>query len=90
MAIYAPAARELLPDLPLIIGKPAIRAFYARLMSRLPRFAHHFEPREVTVAEAGDRRRSRHLPLYTGDAAAGAGPAAFRPILTLVVAGSYT
>lgn len=54
MAIYAPDARELLPDLPPVIGTAAIRAFYATLMSRLPRFAHHFEAHEITVGEAGD------------------------------------
>lgn len=54
MAIYASDARELLPDLPPIIGKPAIRAFHARLMTQLPRFAPHLELREIAVAEAGD------------------------------------
>jgi uncharacterized protein (TIGR02246 family) len=54
MAIYAPDARELLPDLPPLIGTAAIRAFYGNLMGRLPRFAHHFDAQEITVSAAGD------------------------------------
>jgi uncharacterized protein (TIGR02246 family) len=54
MAIYAPDARELLPDLPPLIGTAAIRDFYSKLMGQLPRFAHHFDVQEITVSAAGD------------------------------------
>jgi uncharacterized protein (TIGR02246 family) len=54
MAIYAPDARELLPELPPMIGTAAIRAFYSNLMGQLPRFAHEFDAQEITVGAAGD------------------------------------
>ena len=54
MAIYAPDARELLPDLPALIGTAAIRVFYGNLMRQLPRFAHDFDAQEITVGAAGD------------------------------------
>jgi uncharacterized protein (TIGR02246 family) len=54
MAIYAPDARELLPDLPPLIGIAAIRAFYSNLIVQLPRFAHHFDAEEIMVGAAGD------------------------------------
>ena len=54
MAIYAPDARELLPDVPPLIGTTAIRGFYANLMQQMPRFAHHFDAQEITVGAAGD------------------------------------
>jgi uncharacterized protein (TIGR02246 family) len=54
MEIYAPDARELLPDVPPLIGKKAIRGFYANLMEQMPRFAHHFDAQEITVGAAGD------------------------------------
>lgn len=50
IAIYAPDAQELLPDLPPLVGRDSIREFYGRLMDQLPRFAHHFEPEEITIA----------------------------------------
>ena len=54
LTIYAPDARELLPDSPAIVGRDGIRAFYARLLDQLPRFAHRFEAEEITVGGAGD------------------------------------
>jgi uncharacterized protein (TIGR02246 family) len=54
MEIYAPEAQELLPGSPPIVGSEAIRAFYHGLFERFPRFAHHFEPDAITVAESRD------------------------------------
>lgn len=54
MAIYAPDAKELLPHMPALIGREAIRAFYRSLMDRFPRFRHEFEPQEIIVANSGD------------------------------------
>lgn len=54
MAIYAPEAQELLPGLPPIVGREAIRKFYRELIDRLPRFQHAFTTDEVTIAESGD------------------------------------
>lgn len=54
MAIYAAEAQELLPGLPPIVGREAIRKFYRELIERLPRFRHAFAMDEVTIAESGD------------------------------------
>jgi len=54
MAIYAPDAQELLPDMLPIVGRDAIREFYRGLIEALPRFAHQFEAHEIIVAESGD------------------------------------
>lgn len=54
MAIYAPEAQELLPGLPPIVGREAIRKFYSALIERLPHFQHAFAMDEVTIAESGD------------------------------------
>ncbi len=54
MAIYAEDAEELLPDLQPIVGRAAIRAFYGQLLEQSPRFAPHFDSRQVTVAECAD------------------------------------
>jgi uncharacterized protein (TIGR02246 family) len=67
MAIYAPDAQELLPDSPPILGRDSIRAFYRRLMEQLPRFAHHFEPPEITVARSGDLAVVRGSYRFTPD-----------------------
>ena len=54
MAIYAADAQELLPNMPSLVGRDAIRAFYQGLIEQLPRFTHEFAPDEITVATAGD------------------------------------
>jgi len=54
LAIYAAAARELPPDTPALVGRDAIRAFSARLLDQLPRFAHRVAAEEISVGEAGD------------------------------------
>jgi uncharacterized protein (TIGR02246 family) len=68
MAIYAPDARELVPDVPALIGIPAIRGFYATLMEQMPRFAHDFDVREITVGAAGDLAVVRGTYRFTPDA----------------------
>ena len=67
MAIYAPDARELLPDVPPLLGTAAIRAFYGSLMNQFPRFAHHFEVNEVTVGAAGDLAVAEGTYRFTPD-----------------------
>jgi uncharacterized protein (TIGR02246 family) len=66
MAIYAPEAQELLPEIPPIVGREAIRHFYHRLFEQLPRLAHSFEPEAITVAQSRDlavvRGRYRFTP----------------------------
>ena len=54
MAIYAPDACELLPDIPPLIGIAAIRDFYGNLMAQMPRFAHSFAVQEVLVSTGED------------------------------------
>jgi ketosteroid isomerase-like protein len=66
-AIYAPEAQELLPDLPPLVGKVAIRAFYGHLMTQLPRFAHQFDAQEITVGAAGDLAVVRGTYRFTPD-----------------------
>lgn len=67
MAIYAPDARELLPDLPPVVGRDAIRAFYGDLLDQFPRFAHEFETDEIIVAESGDLAVARGRYRFTPD-----------------------
>jgi uncharacterized protein (TIGR02246 family) len=54
MAIYAADAQELIPGLPPIVGRPAIRVYYQNLMDQLPHWRHQFTLHEVIVAESGD------------------------------------
>ena len=54
MAVYAEHAQERLPNLPPVAGRDAIRAVYAGLIERFPRFAHHFGTHDVAVAASGD------------------------------------
>jgi uncharacterized protein (TIGR02246 family) len=54
MSIYAPDAQELLPDLPPVVGRAAIRAFYEQMLEQLPRCAHDFRIQNVVVSEAAD------------------------------------
>jgi uncharacterized protein (TIGR02246 family) len=67
MAIYAPDARELLPDMPPLVGTTAIRDFYANLMEQMPGFAHHFDAQEITVGVAGDLAVVRGTYRFTPD-----------------------
>ena len=67
MAIYAPDAQELLPDLPPIVGRDAIREFYRGIIEELPRFAHEFEASEIVVAESGDLAVVRGWYRFTAD-----------------------
>lgn len=67
MEIYAPDAQELLPDVPPLIGTPAIRGFYASLMEQMPRFAHHFHTQEIMVSAAGDLAVVRGAYGFTPD-----------------------
>ena len=67
MEIYAPDAQELLPDLPPLVGAPAITGFYASLMEQMPRFAHHFHGQEIMVSAAGDLAVVRGAYRFTPD-----------------------
>ncbi|MFQ5528278.1 MAG: YybH family protein [Thermoanaerobaculia bacterium] len=67
MAVYAPDAQELLPDMLPLVGRDSIRAFYKSLIERLPRFAHHFAPEEITVASSGDLAVVRGSYRFTPD-----------------------
>ena len=67
MTIYAPDAQELLPDMPPIIGREAIREFYQRLIDQLPRFAHQFQPQEIVVAASADLAVVRGSYQFTPD-----------------------
>lgn len=67
MAIYAPDARELLPGLPPIVGRDAIRSFYGDLIDRFPRFSHEFEADEIMMARSGDLAVARGRYRFTPD-----------------------
>ena len=67
IAIYAPDAQELLPDMMPIVGRDAIREFYRGLIEALPRFAHQFEAHEIIVAESGDLAVVRGSYRFTAD-----------------------
>jgi uncharacterized protein (TIGR02246 family) len=67
IAIYAPDAQELLPDMLPIVGRDAIREFYRGLIEALPRFAHQYEAHEVIVAESGDLAVVRGSYRFTAD-----------------------
>lgn len=70
LAIYAPDAQELLPEQPALVGRDAIRSFYARLIEDLPRFEHEFTPAEITVAASGDLAVARGTFRFTPDSRA--------------------
>ena len=69
MSIYAADAEELLPDAPVLIGRAAIRNFYAALLARFPRFHHRFAPERITVAASGDLAVARGTYQFTPDTA---------------------
>jgi uncharacterized protein (TIGR02246 family) len=69
MGIYAPDAQELLPDVPPLVGRDAIRGFYQSLIKQLPRFAQHFDPQDITVAASGDLAVVRGTYRFTPDTA---------------------
>ena len=68
MAIYAVDAQELLPGMPPVVGRNAIRTFYASLLQRQPRLAHHFEPQQIMVGASGDLAVVRGTYRFTADA----------------------
>lgn len=67
MAIYAEDAQELLPGMPPIVGREAIREFYRELLERFPRLEHEFEPEEIQVADSGDLAVVRGTFRFTAD-----------------------
>jgi uncharacterized protein (TIGR02246 family) len=67
LAIHAADAGELLPDPPALVGRDAIRAFHARLLDQLPRFARSFTTEEIAVAAAGDLAAVRGSSRFTPD-----------------------
>ena len=67
MAIYSPEAEELLPGLPAIVGRDAIREYYRTLLQELPRFTQSFEMEEVTIAESADLAVVRGSYRFTAD-----------------------
>lgn len=67
MAVYAEDARELLPDMAPLVGREEIRAFYAGLIERFPRFRHRFQPDAVVVAASEDLAVFRGTYAFTPD-----------------------
>lgn len=67
MAIYAPDAREMLPGMPAVEGREAIRDFYAGLIEQFPRFAHHFEADDIILSDSGDLAVVRGRFRFTAD-----------------------
>jgi uncharacterized protein (TIGR02246 family) len=67
IAIYAVDAQELLPGLPPVVGRPAIRAFYQNIMDQLPRWQHQFTAHEIVVAASGDLAVVRGAYRFTPD-----------------------
>src|SRR5581483_9748793 len=67
MAIYAPDAREMLPGMPAVVGREAMRALYAGLLSTQPRFDTVFSPEEIIVS--GDLAVVRGWYRFTPDTA---------------------
>ncbi len=67
IAIYAPDAQELLPEMLPIVGRDAIREFYRGLIEAFPRFAHQFDANEFIVAESGDLAVVRGSYRFTAD-----------------------
>lgn len=54
MAIYSLDAQELLAGEPALIGRDAIREYYASLLEDLPRCSYSYDTQEVTIAESAD------------------------------------
>jgi uncharacterized protein (TIGR02246 family) len=54
MAIYSLDAQELLPGEAALIGRDAIREYYASLLEDLPRCSYSYDTQEVTIAESAD------------------------------------
>jgi uncharacterized protein (TIGR02246 family) len=67
LAIYAPDAQELLPSLLPIVGREAIRTFYAGIQVEYPRHAYQFEQTEIWIAESGDLAVARGTYRFTPD-----------------------
>jgi len=69
MAIYAADAMELLPDMPAIVGRDAIREFYRGLLARFPQFVHDFTMDEIVIAASGDLAVVRGTYRFVADRA---------------------
>lgn len=54
LAIYAEDARELLPGLAPLVGRDAIRAFYADVLAEFPWLEYDFVQEAILVADSGD------------------------------------
>ena len=54
LSIYADDAQELMPGVPVITGREAIRAFYVRMLNDQPRYKHEIQINEIIVAESAD------------------------------------
>ena len=62
LAIYADDAQELMPGVPAITGREAIRAFYVRVLNDLPRYMHELQMDEIIVAGTiGCAHPNRHV-----------------------------
>ncbi len=67
IAIYADDAQELLPGLAPIVGREAIRKFYAEVLAQLPHCAYAFEAHDTIVAESADLAVVRGAYRFTPD-----------------------
>lgn len=67
MTIYASDAQELLPGIPALIGRDAIRDFSRRQLELLPRFDHAYGIEEAMIAESGDMAVVRGSYRFTFD-----------------------
>jgi ketosteroid isomerase-like protein len=70
MQIYDLGAEELLPGVPPLVGREAIRSFYAELIERFPRFKHDFFADSTIVSASGDLAVVRGRFRFTPDAEA--------------------
>jgi uncharacterized protein (TIGR02246 family) len=68
MRVYAADAREMLPGAPALVGRAAIREFYANLIAEHPRFQHAFAPASVLVSASADLAVARGAYRFTPDA----------------------
>lgn len=64
--IYSVNAQELLPGFAPVIGREAIRQFYALVFQQLPRCIYEFDQQDLIVAESDElavvRGRYRFVP----------------------------
>lgn len=52
--IYSVNAQELLPGVAPVIGRKAIRQFYASVFQQLPRCIYEFDQEDLIVAESDE------------------------------------